>query len=104
MRFLLASDNTGCISRYFGVYNREMGNAYRGTFIVNPDFKLVSQEVVLDSVGRNGEELVRKLEALNHARNNPDEVCPANWKPGEDTLKPSEKHVGNIYELFAQSK
>ena len=100
VKYLMASDNSGCISRYFGVYDRESGAARRGTFIINPDFVLVSQEVILDSVGRNAEELVRKLEALAYTRDNPAEVCPAKWNKGQKTIKPSEKHVGDIFGIF----
>lgn len=100
IKFQMASDSTGCISRYFGVYDDAAGTAYRGTFIINPDGMLVGTEVNFYNVGRNAEELVRKLEANVHLRKNPVEACPARWTPGQKTLTPSEKLVGNVYKFL----
>jgi len=43
---------------------------------------------------------MRKMEAFVYVRKSPAEVCPARWKPGEKTLKPSEKMVGKVYEAL----
>jgi peroxiredoxin (alkyl hydroperoxide reductase subunit C) len=43
------------------------------------------------------DELVRKIKAFIHCYKNPAEVCPAKWKEGGKTLKPSEKLVGKVY-------
>ena len=48
----------------------------------------------LKTVGRNAEELFRKVQALQFVAEHGDEVCPANWKPGSETLKPSLDLVG----------
>lgn len=97
VKFQMGSDSTGCISRYFGVYDDAAGTAYRGTFVISPDGVLVSAEVNFYNVGRNAEELVRKLEANAHLRENPNEACPARWTPGKKTLTPSADIVGNVY-------
>jgi peroxiredoxin (alkyl hydroperoxide reductase subunit C) len=39
-------------------------------------------------VGRNVEETLRVLQAFQHVQAHPDEVCPANWTPGERTMNP----------------
>jgi peroxiredoxin (alkyl hydroperoxide reductase subunit C) len=39
-------------------------------------------------VGRSVDETLRLLQAFQHIRNHPDEVCPANWTPGEKTMNP----------------
>ncbi|MDR1947566.1 MAG: redoxin domain-containing protein [Desulfovibrio sp.] len=98
VKFQMAADGTGCISRYFGVYDEEAGTAYRGTFIISPDAVMVGSEVNFYNVGRNAEELVRKLEANVYLLKNPAEACPARWTPGKKTLTPSEKLVGNVYD------
>lgn len=98
VKFQMASDNASCISRYFGVYDEDTGSAYRGTFVISPDYILVGSEVNYFNVGRNAEELVRKLEANVYLRKNPVEACPARWKPGQKTLTPSEQLVGNVYD------
>jgi len=41
--------------------------------------------------GRNVEETLRILQAIQYVQENPDEVCPAGWKPGESTMKPDPK-------------
>ncbi|MCC8193213.1 MAG: peroxiredoxin [Deltaproteobacteria bacterium] len=97
VKFQMAADGTGCISRYFGVYDDAAGSAYRGTFIINPEGMLVSTDVNFYTGGRNAEELVRKLEANVHLAKNPEQACPARWKPGHRTLTPSEEIVGNVW-------
>ncbi|MFM2143055.1 MAG: hypothetical protein RLZZ476_1599, partial [Verrucomicrobiota bacterium] len=57
VKYTLAADPTGTVSRLFGVYDSATGLALRGTFILNPDGKLVSSEVNFYNVGRNAGEL-----------------------------------------------
>jgi len=52
------------------------------------------------NVGRNADELVRKLEANVYLIKNPNEACPAKWTPGAKTLTPSEAMVGKVYEAL----
>lgn len=100
VRFLMASDRSGNLARLLGAYDPDTGTAMRGTFIISPDGELAGSEINLYNVGRNAEELVRKLQAYAHLRENPNEACPARWKAGEKTLIPDEEHVGNVYDLF----
>lgn len=100
VKFLMAADPTGKVSRMFGVYDGDTGLALRGTFIINPAGKLVSSEVNFYNVGRNAEELTRKLEANVYLSKHADEACPARWKAGSMTLKPSEAMVGKVYEAL----
>ena len=72
------------------------GLAERGTFIINPDGKIVGYEITAGNVGRNAEELFRKVQACQFVHAHGDEVCPANWKPGAETLKPSLDLVGHL--------
>ncbi len=96
VRYTLAADTTGAVSRLFGVYDAATGLALRGTFIINPEGKLVTSEVNFYNVGRNAAELVRKMEANVHLVANPAEACPAKWTPGAKTLKPGKDIVGNV--------
>ena len=96
----MAADPTGAVSRLFGVYDPATGLALRGTFIINPEGKLVSSEVSYYNVGRNAEELLRKMEANAYLAQHPDEACPAKWQQGSRTLKPSEKMVGKVFEAL----
>jgi peroxiredoxin len=92
----MLADPTGALSRSFGVYIEEEGLAYRGTFVVNPEGKIKLAEIHDNSVGRNADELLRKVEAAQFVANNSGEVCPAKWKRGNATLKPSIDLVGKI--------
>jgi len=97
VQYTMAADPTGQVSRLFGVYDEASGLALRGTFIINPDGKLVSSEVNFYNVGRDADELLRKLEANTYLAKHPAEACPAKWNPGSKTLTPNEKMVGNVY-------
>ena len=72
----------------------EDGVAERADFIINPQGIIKAYEVLSGNVGRNASELLRRLEACQFAEEHGDEVCPANWRPGEETLKPSLDLVG----------
>ena len=98
--YLMGADRTGAASRLFGVYDEKSGLALRGTFIISPQGKLVTSEVNFFNVGRDADELVRKLEANVYLLANPAEACPAKWKPGAKTLRPDEKMVGKVYEAL----
>ena len=85
----MLADPTGKLSRAFDVMIEDDGMAERGTFVVNPDGKIVAYEVNSGNVGRNADELFRKIQALQFVREHGDEVCPAKWQPGAETLKQS---------------
>jgi peroxiredoxin (alkyl hydroperoxide reductase subunit C) len=96
VKYRMGSDARGRLAARLGAYDCKTGLAYRGTFIINPEGILAGAEVNLNNVGRNMEELVRKMKAFDHTYRNPAEVCPAKWKPGEKTLKPSDALVGKV--------
>jgi alkyl hydroperoxide reductase subunit AhpC len=97
----MASDRTGGVSRLFGVFDEASGNALRGAFIINPEGTLLNAEINWYNMGRNIEELLRKLKANIHLAANPVEACPAQWKKeGDKTLKPSAKIVGKVFEAL----
>jgi peroxiredoxin (alkyl hydroperoxide reductase subunit C) len=96
IEFPMLADPTGHLSRAFGVYIEESGLAYRGTFVVNPEGQIKVAEIHDDAIGRNSDELVRKVQAAQFVASHPGEVCPAKWKPGAQTLKPGINLVGKI--------
>jgi alkyl hydroperoxide reductase subunit AhpC len=101
VKYPMGSDPTGKLSRLFGVYDEETGLALRGTFIINPDGVLLNSEMNFYNLGRNVEEILRKVKANIHLAANPVEACPAQWKKeGDKTLKPSAKMVGKVYEAL----
>lgn len=101
VKYTMGSDPTGRISRMFGVYDNGTGLALRGTFIISPEGKLLNKEVNYYNLGRNIEELLRKVKANSYLGKHGDEACPVSWKKeGDKTLKPSEKLVGKVYEAM----
>ena len=96
LNFPMLADPTHTISKDFEVLIESDGLAERGTFIINPDGKIVGYEITAGNVGRNAEELFRKVQACQFVHAHGDEVCPANWKPGAETLKPSLDLVGQL--------
>jgi NADH-dependent peroxiredoxin subunit C len=96
IQYPMLADPTGTLSRGFDVMIENVGLAERGTFIVNPEGEIVAYEVVAGNIGRNADELFRRLQALRFVASHPSEVCPAKWKQGAETLKPSIDLVGKI--------
>ena len=96
IKYAMLADPTGVLSRGFGVMKEDEGVAYRGTFLVNPDGLVKVAEVQDNSIGRNAEELLRKVAAAQFVEAHPGEVCPAKWQQGAETLKPSIDLVGKI--------
>lgn len=96
IKYAMIGDPTGEITRNFDVMREGQGLADRGTFVVDPDGVIQVMEITAEGVGRDAEELVRKIKAAQYVRNNPGQVCPAAWKEGEETLAPSLDLVGKI--------
>ena len=96
IEYPMLADPTGALARDFQVMSEESGLAERGSFIVNPEGKIVAYEVIAGNVGRNADELFRRVQASQFVAEHGDQVCPAKWQPGAETLKPSLDLVGLI--------
>ena len=96
IEYPMLADPTHALSKDFEVLIEADGLAERGSFIVNPEGKIVSYEVSAGNVGRNADELFRKVQACQFVYDHGDEVCPAKWQPGAETLKPSLDLVGML--------
>ena len=79
--FPMLADTKRELSTALGILHKEEGVALRATFIVDPDGIIRFVSVNDLSVGRNVEEVLRTLDALQT-----DELCPCNWKKGEATI------------------
>ncbi|WP_413440066.1 peroxiredoxin [Synechococcus sp. MIT S1220] len=82
----LVSDLKKEICAAYNVLNED-GEADRGLFIINPQGMVMHMTVNKAPVGRNVDETLRILQAYQYVESNPDEVCPANWTPGDKTMK-----------------
>ena len=96
IRYPMIADPTNEISRNFDVLREGQGLADRGTFVIDPDGVIQVVEITAEGVGRNAVELLRKVKAAQYVREHPNEVCPAKWEEGDDTLAPSLDLVGKI--------
>ena len=96
INYTMLADPLAVLAKGFGVYKADEGVAYRGTFLVDPEGKIKIAEIQDNSIGRNADELVRKVSAAQFVESHPGEVCPAKWKQGEETLKPSIDLVGKL--------
>ena len=96
INYVMLGDPTGQITRNFDVMIEEEGLALRGTFVINPEGFIKVIEINDNRIGRDATELMRKVKAAQYIAAHPNEVCPAKWKEGAETLKPSLDLVGKI--------
>ena len=96
VKYPMLGDPTGRIGRNFDVLIEDEGLSDRGTFVIDPDGIIQLVEINSGGVGRNAAELLRKVKAAKYVRENPNEVCPAKWEEGSDTLEPGLDLVGKI--------
>jgi peroxiredoxin (alkyl hydroperoxide reductase subunit C) len=81
LNFVMLSDIKRELSLALGIIDPKEGVAQRATFIVDPQNVIRFVSVNDLKVGRNPEEVLRNLKALQK-----DELCPCNWNPGDPTL------------------
>ena len=96
IKYVMLADPTHVLAKDFDVLIEEDGLAERGSFIVNPEGKIVAYDIIAGSVGRNADELFRRLQACQFVAEHDGEVCPAKWQQGAETLKPSLDLVGML--------
>jgi len=90
LAYPLVADLKKEISEAYGVLSPE-GIALRGLFIIDKEGVVQHSTINNLAFGRSVDETKRVLQAIQYVQANPDEVCPAGWKPGEKTMKPDPK-------------
>lgn len=96
LKFPMAADHNGVLSRGLGIYDESSGMAQRAAFIIDPDGVLRAADITADAIGRSAGELLRKVKALKFVRDHPGRVCPASWDEGQGTISPSVKISGKV--------
>uniref|UniRef100_A0A0C9S2V6 thioredoxin-dependent peroxiredoxin n=1 Tax=Wollemia nobilis TaxID=56998 RepID=A0A0C9S2V6_9CONI len=91
LKYPLVSDVTKSISKAYDVLIPDQGIALRGLFIIDKEGVIQHSTINNLAIGRSVDETMRTLQALQYVQANPDEVCPAGWKPGEKSMKPDPK-------------
>ncbi len=81
LKFPLASDSGGRLSRVYNILVEEANIALRGLYIINPDGVLQYSVVHAINTGRSVDETLRVLQAVQTGG-----FCAADWKPGQKTL------------------
>jgi peroxiredoxin (alkyl hydroperoxide reductase subunit C) len=105
VKYQMGADVTGAVARMFGVLDEGSGLALRGAYLIGPDGTLMNAEVNFYNMGRNIDELLRKLKANIYLGKKPSEGCPSKWKDeGDKTLKPSAAMVGKVHEALEAQK
>lgn len=101
VRYTLAADVNHNICRSYGVEHPEAGVAFRGAFLIDKKGVVRSQIVNDLPLGRNIEEIVRLVDALQFTEVH-GEVCPANWKKGDVGMKASPAGVAQYLAEHAE--
>lgn len=96
----MLADHTGETAYRYNLLDEVSGVAGRGTFIIDPEGVVRGIEVTSGPLGRNSDELIRKIEALQFMQANPGTACPAKWTAGAKTLSPSIKMAGHVGEAL----
>lgn len=96
MQYPILADPTHDLAKDFEVYAEADCVAGRGSFIVNPEEKIVAYEMTAGNVGRNADELLRRVRASQFVAQHGNEVYPAKQQPGDKMLKPSLDLVGQL--------
>ena len=94
IRYPLVADLTKSIARAYDVLTGDGAVAYRGLFLIDGE-GVVRHQVVNDlPLGRSVDEALRMVDALRfHLQHG--EVCPANWRAGEEAMEPSAAGVAS---------
>jgi peroxiredoxin (alkyl hydroperoxide reductase subunit C) len=101
IQFPLVADLTKKITESYGILLND-SVALRGLFLIDRE-GIVRHAVINDlPLGRNVEETLRMVDALQFFEEH-GEVCPANWKPGEDGMKPTADGVAEYLEKHADN-
>ena len=94
--YLMLADHGLDVAASYNILDEASGIAGRGTFIIDPHGVCRGIEVTSGPLGRNSDELLRKIEALQFMEANPGTACPAKWSAGAKTLTPSIKIAGEV--------
>ncbi len=98
LKYPLVADLKKEISTAYNVLTDD-GVALRGLFIIDKEGIIQHATINNLAFGRSVDETLRTLQAIQYVQAHPDEVCPANWQPGQDTMKPTPK---DSKEFFAK--
>ncbi|MFH7024743.1 MAG: peroxiredoxin [Heteroscytonema crispum UTEX LB 1556] len=88
LNYPLIADIKKEVSAAYNVLDPAAGIALRGLFIIDKDGVIQHATINNLAFGRSVDETLRTLQAIQHVQSHPDEVCPAGWQPGDQTMVP----------------
>jgi len=94
VEYPMASDPSGAVSRAYGVWQPKSGLNQRGRFIIDPEGTIMAVEVLVGPIGRNVDELIRQIKAMQVVAKNPGKAAPAGWKPGGKLIDTGKDVIG----------
>lgn len=102
VQYTMAADITHSICRDYGIEHPQIGIAFRAAFLIDKSGIVRSQLVNDLPIGRNIDEILRLVDALQYHEQN-GEVCPAGWKKGDKAMKPSPAGVASFLAEHAEN-
>ena len=102
VRYNMVADVSHDVCRAYGVEHFQARVALRGTFLIDKDFVVRSQTVNDLPLGRNIDESLRLIDALQFHEKHGD-VCPAGWNVGDPGMQPTAKGVATYLEAESEN-
>lgn len=99
--YTLVADINHAICQAYGIEHPEIGVAFRAAFLIDKNGVVRSQIVNDLPIGRNIDELLRLVDALQYHEQH-GEVCPAGWKKGDKAMQPSPAGVASFLSEYAE--
>jgi len=96
IKFPMLADPARRVCQSYLTLIEDEGLSLRATFIIDPEGTIKAFEFHDNNIGRNIQELLRKLQAAQYVETHSGQVCPVNWSPGGKTLKPGLDLIGKI--------
>ncbi len=96
IKYPMLADPTRKVCESYETLIEHEGLSLRATYIIDPQGNVKTFEFHDNSIGRNVNEILRKLQAAQFVEKHGDKVCPMNWTPGEETLTPGLDLIGKI--------
>ncbi|XP_002971970.2 2-Cys peroxiredoxin BAS1, chloroplastic [Selaginella moellendorffii] len=96
LNYPVVSDLTKAITKAYRVLLPDQGISLRGLFIIDKEGIVQHATINNLAVGRNVDEALRLVQAVQYVKVHPDELCPAGWQPGEHGIKPDPKHFAAV--------
>ncbi len=99
--FPMLADTNAELAKEYGTYDEDAKLTLRGSFIIDPDGIVQVAEVLSAPLGRNYDEILRRVRALQMIRESKGtQAAPCEWQPGKNTIQPSLNLVGNMKDAW----